>query len=276
MGSCFSRSNGKGPPPPGSAAAGVDGRRGPPPEPEAPQEETVKEVLSETPKPKPSRLSTEEEFGIEKQGGNGIALNGDARDDRSEVTSEVCSVSESLSVSTAVTEITVEERPPSASPVKFQRKRSSSSSDILLKREKITGSVAAVGCRSGRSSPSPANRREGGGTGRSTRGGVVGSALCRDPGERSGRRSLSPAVKGTAAVQCRSASATTRTNGRSSPRRIAAGGVVDGARFGGGGRRMARNEAECGVGGGRRSAGGSGGKETLENPLVSLECFIFL
>ncbi|KAK8954231.1 hypothetical protein KSP39_PZI001910 [Platanthera zijinensis] len=288
MGACFSRSKGRGPPPPGSAVTGADGRRGPPPEPEAPQEETVKEVLSETPKPKPPRPSKEEEIGIEKQGdNNGIALTGDGRDDRSEVTSEVCSVSESLSVSTAVTEITAEERQPSASPVKFQRKRSSSSSDILIRKEKITGSVAAVGCRSGRSSPSPAKRREGGGAGRSgsareasiaskSRGSVVGNALCRDPGDRSGRRSLSPAVKRAAAGQCRSASATTRPTGRSSPRRVAAGGVVDGARFGGGGRWMAQDEAECGVGGGRRSAAGSGGKETLENPLVSLECFIFL
>lgn len=287
MGACFSRTKGRrGPPPPGTAANCADSRGGPPPEPEEPQEETVKEVLSETPKLKAPRPSREEVGIIEKEGGNGIVLTGDARDDRSEVTSEVCSVSEGLSASTALTEVTGEERPPSASPVKFQRKQSCSSSDILLRREKMAGSVAAVGCRSGRSSPSPAKRREGGGgAGRTraastvskSRGGFVGSALCQDPGERSGRRSVSPVPKRTSAGQCRSSPTTMRANGRSSPRRVAGGRAVEGGRFRGDGRRMAQHMVEC-SGGGDAAAGAvrSGGKETLENPLVSLECFIFL
>ncbi|KAI0505096.1 hypothetical protein KFK09_016053 [Dendrobium nobile] len=280
MGACFSRRKGRRPQP----SRSVEGCRDPPPEPEAPQEETVKEVLSETPRMKTPRPSKEEDLEIEKKRGNEIG-----RDDRSEGTSDVCSVSEGFSVSTSVTEVTWEERPLPTSLVKFQRKRSSSSGDILLKKEKMTGSVAAVGCRSGRtSSPSPARRREGGGGsgGRmclvrdaSTAPKSRGNALCRDPGERSGRRSVSPAAKPSIGGQCRGVSAV-RANGRSSLLPVAGGGVVEGGRFcvGGGGsgsgrcrKTLAQDMVECG-----NSGAAMGGKESLENPLVSLECFIFL
>lgn len=273
MGACFSRKKGRRPLPSGFA----EGCRDPPPEPEAPQEETVKEVLSETPKLKAPRLPKEEDLEIEKEGGNEIV-----RDDRSEGTSEVCSVSEGFSISTSVTEVTGEERPMPASLVKFQQNRSSSSGEIQLKRERTSGSIAAVGCRSGRSSPSPTRRREGGGRMCSARDASTapksrGNALCRDPGERSGRRSVSPVAKPTVGGQRKGALAA-RANGRSSPLRFAGCGAVEGCRFAGGGggggggkRKIEQDMVECGGSGGM-----IGSKESLENPLVSLECFIFL
>ncbi|XP_020599725.1 uncharacterized protein LOC110039109 [Phalaenopsis equestris] len=255
MGACFSRSKVRRHLPSGFA----QGCRDPPPEPEAPQEEAVKEVLSETPRLKASRPSKVDDIGIKKEGGNEIG-----RDDRSEGTSEVGSTSESFSVSTSVTEVTGEERHVPASLAKFQRKRSSSSGDILGR-----------GCQ--------ARHREGGGGGgkmysarnASTAPKSRVNSLWRDPGERSGRRSVSPVAKPSIGGQCRGISAV-RANGKSSPLRVAGGEAVQGCRFGGvgvgGGKRaIAQGMVECGG-----SGTAIGGKESLENPLVALECFIFL
>ncbi|KAG1368170.1 hypothetical protein COCNU_14G006380 [Cocos nucifera] len=275
----------------GEAASTVRRRRSPPPpEPEASQEETVKEVLSETPKPKARPREEgieEEEVGFDKvlKGGPGVNPIKGGYDEISEENSEVCSMSEGFSASTMATDKRVEEgdaeevegearggsekRPPA----KFQRKRSVSG-EIPRNRER------GAGCGSGRSSPSPVKRREGAvgrtysaretGQGKAARCRVpAGDAFRRDPGERSGRRSVSPAAKraaemrsATAGSQCRLVPAS-GANGRSPPLRIppqaAAADDEDGRR------------AEEGS-----SGDGGEGKESLENPLVSLECFIFL
>ncbi|XP_010905475.1 uncharacterized protein [Elaeis guineensis] len=298
MGCCFSKKEASSS---GKAASPVRQRRSPPPtEPEAPQEETVKEVLSETAKPRarPREEAKEEEVGIAKclKAGPGLNPINDGYNERFEENSEVCSVSEGFSVSTTVTEKrggeegdaeevevqgetrrTREEK----SPARLQRKRSVSGG-IARNKERSAG--VGVGCRSGRASPSPVKRREGAvgrtysareaGQGRVARSRVPAeNGFRKDPGERSGRRSISPAAKraaelrnATAGGQCKVVPAS-RANGRASPSRIppvaaaAATATADGD-----GKRL------------QEASGGDGGegKESLENPLVSLECFIFL
>ncbi|XP_008809909.2 uncharacterized protein LOC103721464 [Phoenix dactylifera] len=286
----------------GKAASKVRRRRSPPPtEPEAPQEETVKEVLSETAKPRarPREEVKEEEeeeevVGIKKclKAGPGLnSING-GYNERFEENFEVCSMSEGFSVSTTATEKrgaeevdaegearrTREEK----SPAKLHRKRSFSG-EIARNKERSAG--VGVGCGSGRSSPSPVKRREGAvgrtysaresGPGRAARNRVaVENGFRRDPVERSSRRSVSPAAKraavlrnATAGGQCKVVPAS-RANGRASPSRIPPPPP-------------AATAAAAAAGDGKRvqeASGGDGGegKESLENPHVSLECFIFL
>ncbi|KAG1347139.1 hypothetical protein COCNU_06G009680 [Cocos nucifera] len=291
MGCCFSKKEASSS---GKVASPVRQRRSPPPtEPEAPQEETVKEVLSETAKPRARSReeAKEEEVGIAKclKVSPGLnSING-GYNERFEENSEVCSISEGFSVSTTVTEKregeegdaeevegetrrTREEK----SPARLQRKRSVSGG---IARNKERSAVVGVGCRSGRASPSPVKRREGAvgrtysareaGQGRVARSRVPAeNGFRKDPGERSGRRSISPGAKRAAELrnattggQCKVVRAS-RANGRASPHRIppvAATADGDGKRL---------QEASDGDGG--------EGKESLENPLVSLECFIFL
>ncbi|XP_010924056.1 uncharacterized protein [Elaeis guineensis] len=285
MGCCFSKTEA---PSRGGAASTVCRRRSPPlPEPEALQEETVKEVLSETPKARPREEGIEKEkvgFDMVLKGDPGVNSIKEDYDERSEENSEVCSMSEGFSASTMATdkrlgeegdleEVEGEARRASEDrpPAKFQRKRSVSGK-IPRSRER------GASCGSGRSSPSPVKRREGAvgrtysaretGQGKAARSRVpAGDAFRRDPGERSGRRSVSPAAKraaemrsATAGGQCRVVPAS-RANGRSTPLRIPpqAAAVADDEDG-----RMAEE------------ASGGEGKESLENPLVSLECFIFL
>ncbi|KAJ0987783.1 hypothetical protein J5N97_006139 [Dioscorea zingiberensis] len=200
--------------------------RDPPPDPEV---ETVKEVLSETPNPRP-RVD-------EQQGWKRVA--GDAAPKLRDERSEDDSVSESFSVQTRATEKRCEEvdageqRPRPRSPAKLQKKRSFSG-ELSCKRERCAAGVA--GGRLRKADGRTMSARETG-------------LRSRDLGERSGRRSMSPAAKQRAGGgQCRSLSAP-----RSSPRRVPPKRAHD-----------------------AQGGGGLEAKESLENPSVSLECFIFL
>lgn len=206
----------------------------PPPE----EEETVvKEVLSETPTPKPpvsnpTRLTT----GVLQEHKPYPVPNADVPE-----ASDICSLTESVS--------TVPEKLP---PDKF-------SGEV---RQVVVGSPAKMRTRNltgeGRESGAPA-RKPGPYLGR------VGSrernppiAGRRDSGEISGRRSRSPAMRAAEVGGARSgpgrSPSTTKTG--KSPGRV-------------------RSEIPT-----RRVEGGiappTAGDESLENPLVSLECFIFL
>ncbi|PKA52637.1 hypothetical protein AXF42_Ash001618 [Apostasia shenzhenica] len=273
MGGCFSRSKKsttRGPRSPGhSTATCSEACRAAPPE-----EEKVKEVLSETPTARVSRaLRRDPHSAVQKRGSETEVSDGG--DDRSEATTEICSFSDGLSVSLGVMETPGEEPAQLTFPAKFQRKRSSSASEVVLKRERGTGAVAAVGCRTGRSSPSPSRRTNGDSSVRTrsvresmaaSNSGVASTGIWQDPGERSGRRSVSPATKAsTAAGKCRSVSSS-RATVRSSPRRNTGYGVAALGRE----RGMAHDVMGHGAG------AAAGGKESLENPLVSMECFIFL
>ncbi|CAL9103898.1 unnamed protein product [Musa textilis] len=301
MGGCFSSSStkkeeslSKGKP----AAASATVHREPavqrdsrPPETEA--EETVKEVLLETPRPRstPSpttRTSACEDANskqvetMEKGYAAGVPLDGIAPhsidssngcDSISEDASEAWSVSatsETLSASAtkaerrrgAVAESGMRATREERSPAKNQRKRSVSG-DFACRRDRSV----AVGCGSGRSSFSPAGRRsEHAAVARtnSAREFASSRASRRALGERSGRRSLSPVMKRAAELgqrvgQCRAPGASAaRANGTKQQMRGEEGEK----------KLCVQDEGIVG------SAGEA--KESLENPLVSLECFIFL
>ncbi|KAL2341938.1 hypothetical protein Fmac_009878 [Flemingia macrophylla] len=205
-----------------------------------PEEETVKEVLSETPKWKPKFEAvkpTDGEVASEKE------KPFSKPQEISEV-SEVCSVSESLS--TLADEEARQRVNVDRSPAKALKARSFSG-EFGFRRELTAGKSPA------RQSPGRRNvgsarvaQMSNGGTGSHTRR--------RDAGDNSGRRSRSPATRtdtvATRSVVGRSPSAK-RT--QQSPARV----------------RTAEPENVC-----RKIENSS--MESLENPLVSLECFIFL
>ncbi|XP_068667845.1 pre-mRNA-splicing factor cwc22-like [Aristolochia californica] len=277
MGCCISKkdrsSKGSAPPALGSEKrrdiVKEENNREPPPAPQ--EEETVKEVLSETPKPPLVVIPTGGK-GIEKElpkpSAPAIPAEEKKLDRRSSLLSsndetsemsEICSLSESIS--TTITEKKeengfeeVEMRPNDyRSPSKFQRKRALSG-DYTGRRGRGGKSPARI------SEPSPARKTPG------REGQTVARSRIsnkRDPGEDSGRRSRSPAVrrdsKGAATPRnelTRSASArkTVRL-----PRLVAEELAKDtNPQL----ERARQREAPA--------------DESLENPLVSLECFIFL
>lgn len=290
MGSCFSSTSKR----PATPAASRD-----PPLPEPDAEETVKEVLSETPrhsKPRP-RLANSDLTAERKETrilDKPLPVPGivplPIDDARSEDASEAWSVStksETLLVASATPAEKRcrslapegERRKPreERSPAKHQRKRSLSG-ELGSRRDRSV----SVGCVSGRSSPSPAARRpDPTAMGRTnsvrepTRSRGNGSAAKRDPGERSGRRSVSPAAKRLAELrqsgeQCRvpppplPPAFLAKAKGPKQEFRLDEGErkVCTGGEGAGGGDTVAGNEGEA--------------KDSLDNPLVSLECFIFL
>ncbi|XP_058073230.1 uncharacterized protein LOC131221941 [Magnolia sinica] len=232
--------------------------RAPPPPPPPPiEEETVKEVLPETSKPSIPKFEEEDEN--EKKAP--IVING--CDEISEI-SDLCSLSESVSTTT-MTEKKGEDgddgevemrRVENRSPAKFQRKRSVPG-DFTGRRDRGGKSPAR------RSEPSPGRRTPGREQTNRARIPAGNHGFRRDVGENSGRRSRSPATRAernAAARRDLGRSPSARKTGRS-PARIPAGLADEG------GRRPAERKEDGGV---------PPANESLENPLVSLECFIFL
>ncbi|KAI6703831.1 hypothetical protein NL676_012967 [Syzygium grande] len=256
--------------------------RAPPP---SMDEETVKEVLSETPtcpkKPRPTPGGAREAecpaaLARHEKGPADLAA-----DDASEEVSEACSLSESVSTATNLTDdgggaVHVKPRGGNRSPGKTRgpaAKSRSLSGDAGGRGDRGGRSRAPGNSPAGRSDRSPARVNPGGSLrmGQGREPGSFRAAPARggraDPGERSGRRSRSPAPSraenrgaagsaGPAVGRTLSARRTNPSPGRATP------GPTEGknreARGGGGGKRM------------------SSANESLENPLVSLECFIFL
>ncbi|URD90984.1 hypothetical protein MUK42_27997 [Musa troglodytarum] len=227
-------------------------------------EETVKEVLSETPRPPPPTTRTAADQAARPEveiidkapfpvdGTNGC-------DTRSEDASEAWSVSAKSETHSASTAPAGKPRRDAAeairgtageerSPAKYQRKRLVSGA-LACRRDR---SVAAGG-----SSPSPTPKRsDHAATGRTV--------------ERSGKRSVSPEAN-RAAQELRQNAGRRRAS-------AAAAARANGPRWqmpvDEGGRRLCMQDAgtvDGGVAGSEAEA-----KESLENPLVSLECFIFL
>ncbi|XP_078149269.1 uncharacterized protein LOC144544603 [Carex rostrata] len=255
----------------------------PPPPP--PEEETVKEVLSETPKTKPKlkpKPPPAPSSPVHKPEGKETSKDeleknlkpkpseippSDDRSEQPQPSDDACSLSEATSNATSVTtrEREREEISTTTATSSIPRiprgnangyNRRSYSGELVggARRERSSPAVVAgLGCRSGRSSPGPPLRNN-----RSLSG--HGNGVKRDLGERSGRRSLSPGAK----------------------RREVAGTSGPGERLGANRgvpiRRvppLLPNKAVpqlSEVGGGP----GNEGKESLDNPSVSLECFIFL
>ncbi|XP_038882208.1 uncharacterized protein LOC120073430 [Benincasa hispida] len=246
------------------------------------EEETVKEVLSETPslKPPPSppkKNSPPEEDQVLKPVGNEIekklceiSINGIA-----ELPSEFYEIShpnECISVSTAITTEQMDgggeihQMVLKSSPVKLPKDQSISG-DFEVKRE-----ISQNRTLTRRSDQSPVRRNGAIGSMRMVHNRDMNPAMARrvlraepprrDPDENSIRRSRSPATARSDGVGSRSALSRTpsvRKSGKSSPNRAATAtsqkvveenNIIDG-----------KFNSQI---------------ESLENPLVSLECFIFL
>ncbi|KAG5246900.1 serine/arginine repetitive matrix protein [Salix suchowensis] len=246
-------------------------------------EETVKEVLSETPKPKPPKSPIEnprQENGLQHQEVHKESIHLDpAFLDEVKIKenkfkniskeeahhqgqvfeqdeSEVCSLSYSESISTTTTnnndkrdyyydDDEVKQR-VSRSPLP-PRNRSPTRRTTEQSPSKRNGAINGGSVRLVQS-------RETGSGQVGARRGSRTSPKKRDPGEGSARRSRSPATNRSA--MGRSSSTRRRTN--QSPGRV-------------------RKDAyEGGVASSSNVANGTTNDESLENPLVSLECFIFL
>lgn len=263
------------------------------------EEETVKEVLSEISKPKPKptfpvprvesenkvlevkptvveKIPEEETISFNK-----VAMKSPASTtlsagiDDSEDVSEICSLSETVSTITDRREDEEEVRQPRVF-------RSPARMAPPARRDRVVG-------RSPSKRPDPSPRRRipnpnsnptPGGTVRMSRGRESGSGqpmgrpgsrpspTRRDPGESSGRRSRSPAVNRS--VTGRSPSVK-RAN--QSPARVRADpGEI------GNGRKLVPENTNSGEKwpSSHQNATNSAPNESLDNPLVSLECFIFL
>ncbi|XP_058755364.1 uncharacterized protein LOC131628552 [Vicia villosa] len=229
--------------------------RAPPPLPL--EEETVKEVLSETSKwKKPSLVTYEKPKCFEKFDRENKVEKPFYKVDEISEFSEVCSLGESVSTITDKREEEEEFRQRVyGSPAKTRKNRSFSGE----KRDWTAGRSPAR-----RSELSPAKRNAG-----SVRrdqignGGMKNNLHQRDAGENSGRRSRSPATRTdngtTRSVAGRSLSAR-RTN--QSPAKARTASPAKSCR------KMENSTME--------NNWPSTTNESLENPLVSLECFIFL
>ncbi|KAM7500822.1 hypothetical protein LguiA_025236 [Lonicera macranthoides] len=239
------------------------------------EEETVKEVLSETPTPKLKipkneeepkktppkqdldKIYEEQETKFEKKKPTLI----NAEEEISEV-SEICS---NLSLSESVSTTTLTEKDDrdgevrqriNRSPAKFRNR--SLSGDLSSRREGVVGKLPAK-----RSDPSRGRVKSVPGVERRA---YVADGRRRESGESSVRRSRSPAT--------RMESGTTRFGPRRSPSRRKAGnspGRVKPEPLG------KTQKMDGGNGEGKvNSPATATTNESLENPLVSLECFIFL
>ncbi|XP_066315149.1 uncharacterized protein [Miscanthus floridulus] len=260
-------------------------------DPPSPEEETVKEVLSETPSAKlraepkpignnvvvPAADEREVEKAKKKQDSVDAAVSVSdlgscvslslATDERSEAASEW---------SVATSSVAGPERSPGRKPAR-RRPVSADLGPARRERDRAAAAAASYGVRSrrARASASPPPPRH-------------------VPRDRSVRRSPSPAAKRAASEPRRAASPTApvqaqrkppvpaRPSGRVSARRAAqeaatpprpASPQEDDAVTAASEPSVPDGSAGGDVQGGR---GGDDGKESLENPLVSLECFIFL
>ncbi|KAI4296656.1 hypothetical protein L6164_036598 [Bauhinia variegata] len=241
------------------------------------EEETVKEVLSETPKwsPYPPIAELEAEKPTQKPGLDKFEEKSKIEEsfpinkveEISEV-SEVCSLSESISTTT-ITDRRDEDdevlQRVNGSPAKIRKNRTFSG-DFAGKRGRVVGKSP-----SRRSEQSPGRKNAGParlvqnkdqlGEGIGNRG-MRNEFHRRDPREKSDRRSMSPATRtdnaATRSVVGRSPSAR-RTN--RSPARVRTAPPESG------GQKLEQSNME---------EKWPSANETLENPLVSLECFIFL
>ncbi|XP_037448924.1 proline-rich proteoglycan 2-like [Triticum dicoccoides] len=269
MGCCVSKKRGE---PPGAADGGkaVEARDLPPPE-----EEKVKEVLSETPRvkppPRPRRVAggavvaPSAEKARAKDGGTARAKDGRGvgRPARS-----VEEKSEAASESSAATTVAGPERSPSSKPPRCRQGRPAPGGEPRRARRDRDHGAATPGGR-GRASPSPPPPR-------------------RDPG----RRSPSPAAK-RAQDQRRDAAGSASCAQRKPP--VPARPTPPRAQEAPAKPHLHGPPTQCaspptpqapeqedtstpqGSDGDAAAGDGEGeGKESLENPLVSMECFIFL
>lgn len=229
-------------PPPSISKPPHTTSKSPPPSHPLP-EETVKEVLTES-VPKPHRVSSPFIKSAPLLTKNGTVYQPLPNEEPSEEVSEIYStISESVSVSNDDMFREVRHKSP-----------------VKVKNRSYSGEVRPVGrspCRV-RSEPSPGRVRSEPSPGRVRSG--SGNGRRRENGESSGRRSRSPVTRvdsgsGSGSAKGLGRTQSTRRTGKS-PSRVGSG---PGDRV----RRLGQEDPHT-------------SNELLENPLVSLECFIFL
>ncbi|XVE51277.1 hypothetical protein DITRI_Ditri02bG0026900 [Diplodiscus trichospermus] len=262
--------------------------RGPPP---SAEEETVKEVLSETPKPKAPRAHTfvpQEEVKkktqiekpaivkIQEKESVNFSIKTEPKplvfeESASEDVSEICSVSLSESVST-ITDRRDEEEEVRQHKV-FRSPARSGSRNRVVGRSPTRKFDQSPGRRNGvvngGSSVRMVQTRE-----PTVRRGPRPDPPRKDPGERSGRRSRSPAVNRSVMGQSPSGRRTNQSPGRvrRDPSQYGNSQKVEQQQQNGSTASMEGKWPSSNNNGATTSAS----NESLENPLVSLECFIFL
>lgn len=248
------------------------------------EEESVKEVLSETPVSKPP---TPETFSEKKTHFPVKQLETEAPREVSEA-SEACEVSESFSylsttTTTTITEVRDEDEAISKRKREVGPRITNGSSGITRRKRPNCGNELAG--RRGRGPISPASRpdrstekrnrvegksirgRESGQVRTTQRGGGGNNGVRRDIGEVSSRRSRSPATRTTGGVSRGGLVRNTlKGTGRTSGRSLGGDGESQSQLQTNGGKKEEQND----VGSSQL------GNESLENPLVALECFIFV
>ncbi|KAJ4703412.1 serine/arginine repetitive matrix protein 1-like [Melia azedarach] len=280
--------------------------RAPPP---SAEEETVKEVLSETPKPKPipkpetnftshfKQEQTEEEVKNAQKAEVFVKIQEslhyennmekkqqlNSNEEIMSEESEICSLSMSESVST-LTNITdkrdyedeqeVKHQRVSRSPAKLQPRNGVKNRVVNQSPTRRTDQSPGRRINSGSIRFAQSSREES-----AQRRGLTSNRGRRDPGESSGRRSRSPATTRSSAAMGRSPSArrANRSPGRvkTDPIESSNGSInnsrrVDGRNTEGKWPSNNNNNNSSSINNDCSTS------ESLENPLVSLECFIFL
>ncbi|KAL6991005.1 hypothetical protein U1Q18_009126 [Sarracenia purpurea var. burkii] len=239
----------------------------PPSPPPPPEEETVKEVLSETPATKPPVPKSEDE---ERKGVSSSrpALNKIHEKEEKIVekkmplmlTEEVSEISEICSLSESVSTVT-EKRENEDREVNQRVDRSPAKFRNLAFSSERNERAASGKSPARRFEPSPSRVRSVSGKERRT---LATNGRRWDSGESSGRRSRSPATRGTEGGGPRAARGRSPSAGktRKSPGRVRAD-PPEKTRKIEESKEIAESPAPT-------------ANESLENPLVSLECFIFL
>ncbi|KAF5196093.1 hypothetical protein FRX31_014319 [Thalictrum thalictroides] len=266
------------------------------------EEETVKEVLSETPNPKPilipksepkskppSLLKIEEEVAEEKKEDEekqtkipttttvmmkpSVSKIGEKEeeDEKKENVSyfeEISEVSEIYSLSESISTTTITEKKEDEDGEVVQPLRVQRSPAKVLRKRSIPGDFVGKherGCKSParRLNPSPGRRNEHNNNSEIARRRLPennnGRVMRRDLGERSGRRSRSPATRANSGNTRAGIGRSPSRKSPRSPARVPAVVTPENS----------RKEEET------KDANKST-NESIENPLVSLECFIFL
>ncbi|KAH1066044.1 hypothetical protein J1N35_031031 [Gossypium stocksii] len=262
--------------------------RAPPP---SAEEETVKEVLSETPKPKARIFIPQEEEKkkpqIEKpafvktQGEESLNFNikpepklpvNVIEESASEDVSEICSVSVSESVST-ITDRRDEEEEVRQQKV-FRSPARSGSRNQVVGRSPTRKLDQSPGRRNGVVNGGSASVRLIHSREPTVRRGSRPDPPRKDPGESSGRRSRSPAVNRSVMGRSPSGRRTNQSPGRArlDPGETGNSKKVEQQH---GGTTTTTMEGKW-PSSNNNAATSSAPNESLENPLVSLECFIFL
>ncbi|KDP24174.1 hypothetical protein JCGZ_25831 [Jatropha curcas] len=257
------------------------------PPPPSLEEETVKEVLSETPIPKPPQTQTtpltqqkiaetptvQEPKSQPQTFTNNKRIKEEKDEEEVERTPEVSQASELCSLDTYSTATTATTTTTTVTEIREDEvtsKKRVNRSPAKVPRKRPYNGERERGPKLPARMERPPVKRELSGQARSGQRNNVGSSrVGRDLGERSGRRSRSPATRTSAsgALKGRAGGSPWKLNGKSLTAKSGDKPVEEGE--GSEGKKVEKSEND-------NVSMQQQGNESLDNPLVSLECFIFL